>query len=272
MLKTIQKEWQAKVAVLIFAIFLVWWSILQIVGVKNLPLAADIFTVTYGIMALWGGLCGLYIAKKWGGIKSLMGKTIIMFSLGLLAQEFGQLAYTYYIYVQHIDIPYPSLGDLGYFGSIFFYLYGTYLLARTSGVKISLKNLSNKFQAIIVPIFMLGYSYMLFLRNYNFDWSKPLTIFLDFGYPLGQSLYISLALLTFLLTRKILGGIMRDKIIFILIALLFQYLADFNFLFQNSRGTWTYSEYGDYLYFIAYFIMAIALLQLTTAIKQINSN
>lgn len=270
MLKTIEKEWQAKITVIFFVVLTVWWIILNFGGFIHIKLQSDLFTVTYGLIALWGGLWGLHIAQKWGGLKSVMGKSIIMFSMGLLMQEFGQLAYTFYIYVLHIEVPYPSFGDVGYFGSIFFYLWGVFFLAKIAGVSISLKSFENKIQAIILPIILVGYSYFLFLKEYVFDLSKPITILLDFGYPLGQSFYISCALLVFLLTRKILGGIMRTKIVFILFALLLQYLADFNFLFQNSRGTWTWSGYGDYLYLIAYFIMAIGLFRLSTAITQIK--
>jgi len=35
-------------------------------------------------------------SRKWGGLRSVMGKAILMFSLGLVAQEFGQLSYAFY--------------------------------------------------------------------------------------------------------------------------------------------------------------------------------
>ena len=49
-----------------------------------------------------------------------------------------------------------------------------------------------------------------------------------------------------------------------------QYLADYNFLFQNSRGTWYNGGYGDYLYLLAYFLMSIGIIQLKTIHTQLS--
>ena len=221
-------------------------------------------------MALWGGIWGIAIAQKWGGIRSVMGKTVILFSLGLLFQVFGQLAYAYLSFYIHIDVPYPSSGDIGYFGSIPLYIYGILLLAKASGVKIGLKSFESKIQAILIPLVMLVVAYFLFLQGYEFDWKDPIKIFLDFGYPLGQAIYISIAFLTYLLSRNILGGIMKRKILFILFALCIQFLSDYTFLYQLSRGTWAVGGINDYMYLIAYFIMTLALLQLNTVLSKIK--
>ena len=86
---------------------------------------------------------------------------------------------------------------------------------------------------------MLAVGYFLFLQGYEFDWSDPLKVFLDFGYPFGQAIYVSIAILTYLLSRGILGGIMKGKILFILFALCMQFLSDYTFLYQSSKGTWS---------------------------------
>lgn len=270
MLKTTHNSLQARLASIFFLIYTIWWIILQISKLQPDNPIFDYFAATYCLVAIWGGYWGLKIAAKWGLLKSIMGRAVFMLSFGLLAQAFGQLVYTYYVMFLNIEIPYPSIGDLGYFGSVIFYIYGVFLLAKASGVKFSLKSIESKIQAVIIPLLILGFSYYLFLLKYEFDWSKPLMIFLDFGYPLGQSIYISIALLLYLLTKKLLGGIMRNRIIFLLIALLAQYSADFNFLYQNSRGTWIYAGYGDYLYFFSYFVMTIALLELKNIFSQIK--
>jgi len=269
MRETLRQEWSAKVALVIFIFFTSWWLVVQFLLGGKSP-ASDLFSDTYGIMALWGGLCGIFIAKRWGGIKSVMGRAILMFSLGLLAQEFGQLTYSSYYYISHIEVPYPSLGDLGYFGSIPLYIYGVVLLAKASGVEISLKSFRSRLQAIIIPLSILIISYFIFLQGYVFDWSKPLTIFLDFGYPLGEAVYISLALVAYFLSQKILGGVMRSKIVFILFALLLQYLADFVFLYKANKNIWMAGGVNDYMYLVAYFFMTWGLLQLNTVLDKLK--
>lgn len=263
MWETFKKEWQAQVAVVIFLLLSIWWFLSPQFQTDGQRFFGD-FPSIYGILALWGAVWGILIARFWGGSKSLMGKAIFMFSLGLFAQEFGQIAYAYFSFFQKIQVPYPSLGDLGYFGSIPLYIYGVILLAKASGVQIKLQNIQNKLQAIIIPVVLLVAAYLLFLQGYEFDWSNPIKIFLDFGYPFGQAIYISLALLTYMLSRGVLGGIMKNKILFILLALLVQFLADYTFLYQSSRGTWVAGGVNDYMYLVAYFVMTLGLIQLKT--------
>ncbi len=257
----IKKDLPLQISISIFLFFSLWWMYLQLyVPIQNI--GYQFFGATYGMMALYGSLFTTVVAKKWGGLNSQMGKSIIFFALGLAAQEFGQLAYSFYTYYLHVEIPYPSIGDVGYFGSIPLYILGVFFLAKVAGVNIGLRTFVNKMQAIFLPIIMLILSYIFFLKDYSADWSKPLTIFLDFGYPFGQAIYISLATLTFLLSINILGGKMRGKILLILLALLIQYVADYMFLYQAHQGKIYAGSFNDYLYLLAYFIMTIGLLQL----------
>ena len=270
MWETIKIEWQAKGAMVLFLLLTLWWILDPIVLGRHHERIIGDFASIYFIMALWGGIWGIAVSRKWGGHKSVMGKAILMFSLGLLAQVFGETVYAYYSFVLKVAIPYPSLGDLGYFGSIPLYIYGSILLAKASGTNIKLKNLGHKLQAILIPLAMLTIAYFLFLQGYKFDWSDPVRVFLDFGYPLTQAIYISIALLTYLLSKGLLGGIMKSKILFILFALFIQFLSDYNFLYQVSRETWVTGGYGNMLYLSAYFLMALALISLGTILSKLK--
>jgi hypothetical protein len=271
MIETIKKEWQAQVSVLLFILLTVWFFVSPMVtGADDGRFLGD-FPSIYGLLALWGGIWGVSISKKWGLTKSVMGKAVLMFSLGLFAQEFGQIVYAYFSFIKNIEIPYPSVGDIGYFGSVPLYIYGVTLLAKASGVHINLKSISSKLQAVAIPVVMLLIAYLLFLQNYEFDWSDPIRIFLDFGYPLGQAIYIAIAILTYSLTRGILGGIMKHKILFFLFALVLQFLADYVFLIQAYHETWSVGGWNDYMYLVAYFLMGIALLQLKTVSDKLST-
>lgn len=265
------KEWQAKASVAIFLVYALIWSSLQFPQTRNIKVL-DFYETTYTLMALWGGVWGLVISRSWGFVRSIMGRAIIVLSLGLLAQVFGQIVYSYYVYVAGVEIPYPSLGDVGYFGSVLLYTYGVYLLAKASGVKLGLKSISNKIIAVIIPLVMLIIGYALFLQSYEFDLSDPVRVFLDFGYPLGQAIYVSLAFLTLLLSRGLLGGVMRDKILFLIVALVAQFFADYVFLYQVSRGTWELGGINEFMYLIAYFLMALGIIQLNSVVKSLKNN
>lgn len=270
MLESIQKQWQAKFALILFLCFTIFWVFLQMYEFPDNSLH-KLFGALYGIMALWGAIWGIIISKKWGFTQSIMGKAILMFSLGLFAQEFGQVTLSFYDYYLGIQGSYPSLGDVGFFGSIPLYIYGVWLLGQASGTHLKLQQYRSKIQAIVIPLLMLGVAYYLFLQNYTFDWTAPLTIFLDFGYPFGQAIYISLAILAYLLSKNILGGVMKDKILFILFALFVQFLADYTFLYQSHHGTWTVGGVNDYMYLTAYFLMTLGLLQLNTVLMNLRN-
>ncbi len=255
-----QSDRRSYIASAIFVLLTVWWVFLQSFPVESEE--RQLFAAIYGFIALLGGIWGIMISNCWGGINSIMGKAIFLFSLGLFAQEFGQLMYSYYIYIQHSEVPYPSLGDAGYFLSIPIYIYGVLLIAKASGVNIALRSYLHQTASIIIPSVMLVVTYIHFLRDYRFDLTTPIKIVLDFGYPLGQAVYISLALTTFLLSTGFLGGLMKNKIRFIILALIIQYVADYMFLYQASIGTWYAGGVNDYIYLLAYYIMTLGLLQL----------
>lgn len=211
-------------------------------------------------MSLLGGVIGLAISKNWGGFKSLLGKSLAFFSLGLLAQFFGQAAYAYLIYVKNVAVPYPSIGDLGYFGSIIFYIVALIYLGKVVRIKKKLISVPAQLLAYFIPIALLAGSYLFFLQSYSFSWSNPLKMILDFGYPLGEAIYVSMALVILILSRSMLGGIMRKPILFLVFTLVIQYFCDFMFLYQSNKGEWYVGGINDYLYFVSYFCMTIAVI------------
>lgn len=247
------------IAILILLFFISWWIILQS-PIGNNHNSRTLFTAIYFVMALYGGIVGINASLNWGGLKTLLGRATSMFSLGLFMQVFGQLTYSYYTIFKNIQVPYPSLGDIGYFGSICFYIYGVFLLAKSSGIGFNPNSLKKKIITLSIPTFMLGIGYILFLKDYNFDFNNIVKIFLDFGYPLGDAICISIALVLFIFSRNILDGIMRSKALLILIALVVQFVADYTFLY--TINTYTPGNFVELIYLVAYFVMTLALLSL----------
>jgi hypothetical protein len=263
---------KSKVATLALTLFLAltgWWIYLNFLTEAS-SIALQLWAATYQVIAILGGIAGFTIAKQWGGRTSTIGRAILAFSIGLLLQAFGQSVYSYYIFYQHIEVPYPSLGDLGFFGTIPAYLYGTLLLAHALRMKSSLRSLSNKFWAFLIPVALLAGAYFAFLQDYDFTATSPLKIFLDFGYPLGQAMYVSAAIMTLLFTYTILGGIMRKPILALIFALVFQYASDCTFLYQASRGVWSAGGLNDYLYLASYLLMTLAIIRIGQTSKQIS--
>ena len=251
--------------------YIIWWASFQHV-VTNQGLAVQWFGGTYGVLALLGAIIGFITARKWGGHKTVLGKALMFFSLGLLAQAAGQLILTYYIYVSKIQIPYPSWGDVAYFGSTLFYLSGAFFLTKAVGIKFSFRSTKYKAMAVLVPVVLLSVSYWLLLHHHQYNWHKPVTVLLDLGYPLGDASYISLAIVAYLLSRKMLGGIMRKGILVLIFALVLQYIADFTFLYQSNRGTYLSGKMDDLSYLIAYFVTTTAMIKFHAIYRGLKSN
>lgn len=227
------------------------------------------FSDSYWILPLICGVIGLSAAKRWGGFKSVFGKAVTFLSIGLLAQFFGQVVYTFYAHVQHVDAPYPSVGDIGFFGAVIAYILGAYYLSKTVGASVLTAKATTKLIAILLPLALLAGSYYIFLNGYEYNSSNILVTFLDFGYPLGQAIYVAIALMAYLLSRNMLGGVMRSKILLVLGALVIQYVADFLFLFRFSRETYTPGGITDFVYLLAYLVMGLGLISLIGAYNTI---
>ena len=252
------------VATLLFSFFFIWWIYLQLF-VEPGSILWPAFASSYFVVALYGGVFGISTSLNWGGLKTLLGRAIFMFSLGLFAQVFGQTSYAFYNNILKIDM-YPSIGDVGYFAAIPLYIYGLVLLSESSGIKINFQLFKKEPIALVVPVVMLLGAYFLFLQDYEFNFSQPVKIFLDFGYPLGEAIYISLVIIIFILSRTILDGIMRSKALFLLIALFMQFIMDSFFVYDYDN--YTSGNYIDFLGLLAYYFMTIALLSLRSI--QIN--
>jgi len=260
----------ARAIIVIFLILLVFWFWIFFQGYKE-GLINNLYGATYPIISLIGGLYGIFwVSKKWGGYKSLVGKGIFFLSLGLLAEVFGQWTWSYYVMVQKIEVPYPSIADLGYFAIIPLYIYAMYNFSKASGIKIGLKNFFGKVQAIVIPLIMVTIAYFLFFKDLVLDFSDPLRTFLDFGYPGFEIIAISIAILTYSLSRNVLGGIMKPQVLFIIFALIFQYITDYTFLYRAGIEAYYNAGPVDLLYTISFMIMTLVIISLGSTYEKIK--
>ncbi len=260
-----------KISASAFIIFTLYWISYQFTLSTN-NFARHMFGSTYFVIALWGSIWGVKIANKWGGVKSIMGKAILFFSLGLFAQAFGQVTYSYYDNVLHMQIPYPTLGDIGYFGTIPLFIFAVILLGKAAGIKWE-RNLFVKHSISLAALFLfLSLGYYLLLQQYIFDWSNPLKIFLDFAYPLGDGIYTYLALLIYIELKKSKNNIMKSKVMLFFIALLIFFLSDYVFIYQANSGTWHVGQINDLMYLAAYVLMTFAILRLNSGLSKIVHN
>ena len=73
-----------------------WWATLFFYFKSSFLHSNLIWAASYQLAALWGAVCGLRISSSWGGLRSLIGRTIFVFSVGLLLQNLGQTVFSFY--------------------------------------------------------------------------------------------------------------------------------------------------------------------------------
>src|SRR3989344_7646803 len=103
---TMKSTWAAKIVTVVFTLLTLFWIYLQ-VAIPEDTEVHTFFGAIYGIVALLGAIFGLKVALKWGFFSSILGRALVMFSLGLLMQEFGQATLSYFHYVYDIEGQYP---------------------------------------------------------------------------------------------------------------------------------------------------------------------
>ncbi len=253
-------KWLYATVIILFVAIAGWYVHIHGLDKSTTERLRQLWGSVYQVLAIVGCIIGFSASKKWDGYKSLIGRAIMWFSIGLLLQSFGQSVSSYYNYFENHAIPYPSLGDIGFMGSVIAYIAGALLLLKATGFQFSIHSLQKRLIAVLVPLLILVASYMFFLQGYVLDWSNTTKTILDFAYPLGQATYVSIVLIAYMTSRNYNLGAMKNPLFFLLIALAFQYFADFTFLYQANAGTWYVGGANDFLYFSAYFLMALALL------------
>lgn len=260
MQKTVLSSKSAYWIVVLYLVTLVWWVYIQIGNLTNTT-QAYLFDWFYGLIGLSGAVIGLHISfSKWGGWSSVIGRGLIFLSLGLIGQWFGLQVWTYFNIIAKIEAPYPSLADFGYFALIPAYTLGALMFASAAGAKFSLRTKSGKIGALFIPLIALVLSYILFLKDVGVDLANPVKTFLDFGYPLGEIIPVSIALFTLTLSRGLLGGTMKSRILFLVGAFFFQFLTEYAFLYTAGMNTYVNGGWNDLMYATSYTIMSLGLI------------
>lgn len=248
---------------LLYGVLVLWFCRLNSLNLFNTT-ESYYFNWFYGFIGLSGAFYGLYISvKKWGGGRSLLGRGLIWLPIGLLSQYMGVQLWFYYNVIAQVEVPYPSLADFGFFGLIPAYTMGAYMFAKASGATFSLRTPVGKVLAMIIPLAALSLSYVLFLKGVGFDLNQPLKTFLDFAYPLGEIMPVSIALFTLTLSRGLLGGKMRSRILFLILAFSAQFLTEYLFLYAAGAGTYVNGGFNDLMYGTSYMLMSLALISFT---------
>jgi len=224
------------------------------------------YSFLFGLIPFFGGLVGMLRAHIWGGLKSALGKAVFFVSLGLFLWGFGENIWSYYNFFKHVPAPYPSLADIGFAPSIFFWILGTAFLSKATGALFALRKARKaKVFAILVPVLLLIPSYYLQVTVARGGMLIPqgdtaLKAVLDIAYPFGDFLALTFAAVVFGLSYRYFGGLYRRAVVCLLAGLFVMYCADSIFSYTTTKGSYYNADWGDLLLTLGQFLMTFGIL------------
>ena len=228
------------------------------------------YSFLFGLTPLAAGLVGMIKSGIWGRFRSALGKAVFFVSLGLLLWGFGETIWSYYNFFKHVAAPYPSIADVGFAPSIFFWVVGAAYLSKASGAWLLFKR-SNKAKvfSVLAIAGLSVLSYWLLIHVARGGELVPagetaLKTVLDIAYPLGDFLAAIFAFLVFSLSFRYFGGFYRSAILAILLGLGTMYAGDTIFSYTTVTGSYYNADLGDLILNIGLTLLSFGILGFST--------
>lgn len=225
-----------------------------------------LFSFLFGLTPLVGGAVAMENSRVWGGLKSAVGRSVFLIGLGVFLWGVGEAIWSYYNFFLGVAAPYPSLADLGFAPSIFFYGLGAMFLAKATGAKYFLRDhwYARAF-LVIGPILVAIFSYYVLVTVARqgaivFEGDTSLKALLDIAYPLGDFVALVVAVVVSGLSFKYLGGIYKMHIYAILLGLGVMFVGDTIFSYTTTVGTYYNANFGDLILATGTFLLTFGVL------------
>lgn len=247
------------VSVLVF-----FWCVLYITNTTS-GFYNYLYSFLFGLIPLIGGLATISSAPGWGSFKSAVGKAVFFIGLGIFLWGCGEIIWSYYNFFLGVAAPYPSIADLGFAPSIFFYGLGIVYLSGATGAKFALRKPAAKAFAIAAPILLCIFSYYILVTVARGgvlipDGENMLKTILDILYPLGDFIGLSLAVVISGLSYRYLGGRYAIDVVSLWLGLALMFIADSVFSYTTTVGTYYNADFGDLLLTLGMFFLTFGAL------------
>ncbi len=235
------------------------------------------YSFLFGLIPLLGGLTSMYNARLWGTFKSAVGKAVFFTGLGLFLWGCGEMIWSYYNFFKGVAAPYPSMADIGFAPSIFFYGLGAAYLSKATGAKFGLRNKFAKIFVTAAPIVIFFISYeilIVFARGgVLIPPNEPfLKVILDIAYPFGDFLALTVSVIISGLSFKYFGGKYKYDILSILIGLGVMFIADTIFSYTTTVESYYNGNWGDLILTFGLFFITYGILGFNTRPQGLTQN
>ena len=257
----------SKIIIAFYTFTVLYWIILvviskySLVGEQTLHTLRLFTQIPLIYIPLVGGLFGIRNSIHWNGTKSVMGRSTLFLSLGLIAWGSGMIIWNYYIFFTSIEIPYPSYADVSYALGLLSLVLGILNLYKAIGIRFALRNRKGKIVLFVVPIIVILFSIYLLIYVARggalIDSSgNHLKLFFDLLYPLGDVVILTVISLAYLLSRKLLGGVYKVPILVLLVGFMMFYISDFMFSYTTTKETYFNGHLVDFLFTTTMFVLS----------------
>lgn len=258
---------QTKILGALYLLSTIWWLVMTVITRHQSSLAGNIYgTFTLFVVPLIGSIFGLQKAKQLGGLHTHTGRAVGATSLGLVFWSLGTFIWAIYVFGFNIEVPYPSLTDIGYAPSWLLWAYGAWQLLRATGAPLWPKSWSTKIILATIPLAVAAFSYYVVVEVIHggvFVSSDSLPkIFFDYYYPLGDIVVLSLMLVTFHLSRRYLGAQFEIVIFILLLGHLMNYITDLAFSYTTTYETYFNGHFVDLFFSTTMFFIAVGIMNL----------
>lgn len=253
-----------KITLAFFILLVIFWLTLFIGGVKE-GFYNYLYSFLFGLIPFFGGIAAMISSRVWGGLKSAIGKSVFYIGLGMFLWGSGEAIWSYYNFFMDVAAPYPSLADLGFAPSIFFYGLGAFYLSKATGAKFALKHTYAKVFVVIAPILILVFSYYILIIVARGGVLVPegetvLKAILDIVYPFGNFIGLTTSVIISGLSFKYLGGRYLGDILSILLGIAVMFVADTIFSYTTTVGTYYNANFGDLMLTTGVFLITFGAL------------
>lgn len=246
-----------------YVILFFWWLFLFAYNINDSPLNTG-FGVTYGLIPFIGGIARLFTISRLTISTTDYNKALVFLSLGLLTWFGGAIIWAWYSIFLKIEVAYPSWADISYLASWPLWLIGLIFLSKTNSLKINLKDNSNKYIMILLPLCTLLLEYYLLVitaRHSILIAGDIIKIFLDFYYPFFDMTLIAFVLL---LWRRFIFKSNHWSITLILLGFILNFIGDISLNYTSTVGTYENGGSIDFILATAMFFISLCVNTLDT--------
>lgn len=253
-----------KISVIFLGALILFWAALFVTHTTS-GFYNYLYSFLFGLIPLLAGIVVIFSTNSWGGFKTAIGKAVFFIGVGIFLWGCGETIWSYYNFFLGVAAPYPSLADVGFAPSVFFYGLGTFYLSKASGAKYGLRSKKAKIFSVVIPviIFVVSYYVLVVVARQGVlvpDGESPLKAFLDVVYPLGDFLSLAIATVITGLSFRYMGGLHKFNIISILLGLTIMFIADSIFSYTTTVGTYYNANFGDLVLTLGVFFLSLGVL------------